>query len=118
MTKDELPAAYASLLCQVKERIRSERLRVVSAANEALVLLYWDIGQAILCRQEQEGWGSKVIDRLSHDLREAFPDLRGFSPAQPQIHAFFRLRLARSRNCARGTCTNYLVSQYHSVGED
>ena len=53
--KDELAAAYASLLSQVQERIRSERLRVVSAANEALVLLYWDIGQAILYRQEQEG---------------------------------------------------------------
>ena len=78
--KDELAAAYASLLSQVQERIRSERLRVVSAANEALVLLYWDIGQAILYRQEQEGWGAKVIDRLSHDLWKVFPDLRGFSP--------------------------------------
>ena len=64
VAKDELPAAYASLLSQVQERIRSERLRVVSAANEALVLLYWDIGQAILYRQDQEGWGAKVIDRL------------------------------------------------------
>ena len=55
VAKDELPAAYASLLSQVQERIRSERLRVVSAANEALVLLYWDIGQVVLYRQEHEG---------------------------------------------------------------
>ena len=78
--KGELPADYTVLLGQIKERICSERLRVVSAANEAMVLLYWDIGKAILGRQEQEGWGAKTIDRLSHDLREAFPDLRGFSP--------------------------------------
>ena len=78
--KGELPADYTVLLGQIKERICSERLRVVSAANEAMVLLYWDVGKAILGRQEQEGWGAKTIDRLSHDLREAFPDLRGFSP--------------------------------------
>ena len=78
--RGELPADYTILLGQIKERICSERLRVVSAANEAMVLLYWDVGKAILGRQEQEGWGAKTIDRLSHDLREAFPELRGFSP--------------------------------------
>lgn len=42
-------------------------------------LLYWDIGQTILQRQAHEGWGAKVIDRLSADLREAFPDMSGLS---------------------------------------
>ena len=78
--KGELPANYADLLGQIKERIHSERLRVVLTANVAMVMLYWYIGKAILDRQEQEGWGAKVIDRLSHDLRKAFPDMRGFSP--------------------------------------
>ncbi len=31
-------------------------------------------------RQQQQGWGAKVIDRLARDLRAAFPDMRGFSP--------------------------------------
>ena len=78
--RGELPADYAALLGEIKERIRTERVRVVLAANEAMVLLYWDIGKAILARQEREGWGAGTIDRLSHDLREAFPDMRGFSP--------------------------------------
>lgn len=34
----------------------------------------------ILERQERAGWGAKVIDRLAADLREAFPDMKGFSP--------------------------------------
>jgi len=55
-------------------------LRVVLAANSAMVLLYWDIGRVILDRQASEGWGAKVIDRLAADLREAFPDMKGFSP--------------------------------------
>jgi predicted nuclease of restriction endonuclease-like (RecB) superfamily len=45
-----------------------------------MVLLYWDIGRMILARQESTGWGAKVIDRLSTDLHEAFPDMKGFSP--------------------------------------
>jgi predicted nuclease of restriction endonuclease-like (RecB) superfamily len=76
----ELPSDYPELLQDLKRRIRQERLRVTLAANAAMVLLYWDIGQAILQRQEREGWGAKVIDRLSADLRQAFPDMNGLSP--------------------------------------
>jgi predicted nuclease of restriction endonuclease-like (RecB) superfamily len=43
-------------------------------------MLYWHIGQSILTRQSSEGWGAKVIDRLSFDLKQAFPDMQGFSP--------------------------------------
>ncbi|MGV8174500.1 MAG: PDDEXK nuclease domain-containing protein [Methanothrix sp.] len=75
----EMPEHYAAILGQIKERIRSERLRVVMAANASMVLLYWDIGRVILERQEEEGWGAKVIERLSADLREAFPEMQGLS---------------------------------------
>ncbi len=44
-----------------------------------MVLLYWEIGKIILARQQAEGWGAKVIDRLSADLRAAFPDMGGLS---------------------------------------
>jgi predicted nuclease of restriction endonuclease-like (RecB) superfamily len=43
--------------------------------------LYWQIGSDICQRQEKQGWGAKVIDRLSHDLRVAFPKMKGFSRA-------------------------------------
>ena len=77
--KVPLPKSYAVILSEIKNRIRTERLRVVMAANAAMVVLYWDIGRLILVRQEKEGWGAKVIDRLSLDLREAFPDMQGLS---------------------------------------
>ena len=80
ISSTEMPQSYAVVLGKIKERIRTERLRVVMAANAAMVLLYWDIGKEILKRQEREGWGAKVIDRLSADLREAFPDMKGLSP--------------------------------------
>ena len=75
----ELPRSYAVVLGEIRKLIRTERLRVVIAANAAMVLLYWDIGRLILERQGKEGWGAKVIDRLSADLREAYPDMRGLS---------------------------------------
>ncbi len=75
-----LPSDYGDVLEEIKHRIRRERLRVVMAANSAMVLLYWDIGKMILERQERAGWGARVIDRLAKDLGAAFPETRGFSP--------------------------------------
>ncbi|MDE2140807.1 MAG: hypothetical protein KGL74_03675 [Elusimicrobia bacterium] len=68
------------MLPALKQRIGQERQRVVFSANVAMVALYWDVGRAILERQDQKGWGSKVIDRLSHDLHAAYPEMKGFSP--------------------------------------
>ena len=53
-------------------------MRAALAVNRELVLLYWGIGKEILARQEQEGWGTKVIERLAKDLRAAFPQMKGF----------------------------------------
>ncbi len=73
------PAGYADLLEQLKTRVRASRLRAARAANNELLELYWSIGRDILDRQDQGGWGSRVIDRLAEDLREEFPDQRGWS---------------------------------------
>ena len=53
---------------------------IILAANRELLALYWDIGRLILDRQKAEGWGTKVIDRLSRDLQNEFPGQQGFSP--------------------------------------
>ena len=75
-----LPRDYAAILGEIKQRIREERLRVVMAANSAMILLYRDIGRLILERQERAGWGSRVIDRLAADLAEAYPEMKELSP--------------------------------------
>ena len=76
----DIPKGYESFFKNVKERIISERLKTVLSANTTMIMLYWEIGQSILLRQQSEGWGAKIIDRLSHDLKAAFPDMTGFSP--------------------------------------
>ena len=66
-------------LKELKSLIQETRLRTVLTANAAMIQFYWDMGQRIRARQAREGWGAKVIDRLSADLREAFPDMSGLS---------------------------------------
>ena len=75
-----LPPNYQTILAEIKSRIQTERIRVALSANAAMILLYWDIGNGILEQQKQQGWGAKVIDRLSFDLKEAFPDMGGLTP--------------------------------------
>lgn len=71
---------YTELLNTLKERIRKAQVRAALSVNRELIFLYWQIGREILKRQTSERWGTKVIDRLSIDLRKAFPDMQGFSP--------------------------------------
>ncbi|PFG45095.1 putative nuclease of restriction endonuclease-like (RecB) superfamily [Georgenia soli] len=73
------PEGYGELLEELKQRVRTSRVRAARAANTELLALYWSIGRDILQRQEQAGWGAKIVDRLARDLREAFPDQRGWS---------------------------------------
>jgi predicted nuclease of restriction endonuclease-like (RecB) superfamily len=70
---------YNDFLNSLKERIRNAQVRAALSVNRELVLLYWQIGGEILMRQQQQGWGAKVIDKLAFDLRKTFPDIKGFS---------------------------------------
>jgi predicted nuclease of restriction endonuclease-like (RecB) superfamily len=70
---------YEDFLLDLKQRIRTAQIRAALAVNQELVLLYWQIGCDILSRQHQQGWGAKVIEKLSKDLQQEFPDMKGFS---------------------------------------
>ncbi len=83
MAGKQLPvqmADYDTLLKDLKERIRQAQVRAALSVNKELVILYWQIGQDILQRQDSLGWGAKVIDKLAGDLRSSFPEMKGFSP--------------------------------------
>ena len=74
-----LPADYGAWLADLKRRIQGARQRALLAVNGEQIRLYHDIGKDILERQSRQGWGAKVIDRVSADLRAAFPEMKGFS---------------------------------------
>jgi predicted nuclease of restriction endonuclease-like (RecB) superfamily len=70
---------YQAFVNDLKSKIREARHRTALSVNRELVLLYWNIGREILGRQDREGWGAKIIDRLAKDLLGAFPEMKGLS---------------------------------------
>lgn len=76
----EMSDNYLQFIEEIKNEIRRQRVSVVLNANSSMICLYWNIGKAILEKQENEGWGAKIIDRMAKDLKDAFPDMSGFSP--------------------------------------
>ena len=71
---------YATLLKSLKTEISTARIRAHLSVNKEMISLYWRIGNQILERQKQEGWGAKVIENISKDLRKEFPEMKGLSP--------------------------------------
>ncbi len=70
---------YTEVINRLKIEVEAARLNAALSVNKQMLVLYWRIGKIILEQQQNEGWGTRVIDRLSTDLRKAFPDMKGFS---------------------------------------
>ena len=70
---------YEEFLRDLKDRIRLAQTKAAFSVNRELISLYWEIGKAIMERQEREGWGKGVVEMLSEDLRREFPEMKGFS---------------------------------------
>ena len=88
MTKKQVPAvreadvssaSYAEFITSLKDAIRAAQVKGIMAANRELIRLYWDIGKRIVEKQEQEKWGSKVLEKVAKDLQNEFPGTEGFS---------------------------------------
>src|SRR3712207_4927902 len=63
----------------MKQLVADARRRPLATVNSELVLLSLSIGKTIVSQQEEHAWGDRVVDRLSADLRTAFPDMKGLS---------------------------------------
>lgn len=70
---------YLNIVISLKEKIRQARTRAAISVNAELLKLYWEIGNTIIEQQTKEGWGAKIIDKLSADLKMEFPDFKGLS---------------------------------------
>ena len=72
-------ADYRSWLTALKLQVKSAQNRAAFTVNRELLQLYWHIGHEILTQQQAKGWGAKVVKQLAQDLKQAFPELKGFS---------------------------------------
>ena len=101
-----IPADFPILLKEIKNRIQQAQTRAMLAVNAELVQLYWDIGSIIAARQQQEGWGAAVIPRLSRELVNELPEVKGFS--ERNIKRMFASTRTQPTSC-RNTRQNCLV---------
>src|SRR5258705_9988116 len=85
-----LPVDYPAFLESLKSRVQQAQTKAMLSVNRELIQLYWDIGREIIQRQEREGWGKGIVDRLADDIQRAFPGLQGFSPVNVwRMRAFY-----------------------------
>ncbi|MDI3195753.1 PDDEXK nuclease domain-containing protein [Pseudarthrobacter sp. AL07] len=75
-----MPDWYPELLESVSREVSAGRSRAIASVNREMLLSYWTIGRELASRESAQGWGSKVVTRLSADVRSAFPEATGFSP--------------------------------------
>lgn len=85
---------YAHWLKEVKERVRTARLKVAMAANSELLVFYWDLGKMMHQLSIITQWGNNWMANLSKDLRDEFPDMEGFSKTNlynmKRLYEFYR----------------------------
>ena len=80
MASSELPADYPAFLESLKNRVRQAQTKAMLSVNRELIQLYWDIGRDIVERQDREGWGKNVVDRIAGDMQRRFRAYRAFRP--------------------------------------
>ena len=111
---------YLQFVADLKSRIQSAHISAARAVNRDLILLYWDIGRAIVEKQEQLGWGESVVEMLSRDLQAEFPHSQGFSVQNlwrmRQFYSTYTLsdflaQVAREMKAASSTDVPLILSQ-------
>ena len=70
---------YAALLRKIKQRVLIAQQRVIYAANEEILRMYWDVGEMLQQSQDADGWGKKTLQRLAVDLKNDYSEIKGFT---------------------------------------
>jgi predicted nuclease of restriction endonuclease-like (RecB) superfamily len=89
--KTEISSAnYTKFITSLKSKIRSAQIKAAVSVNSELIRLYWELGKDIVEKQDREGWGSGVLEKVAKDLQNEFPGIEGFSRANIfRMKAFF-----------------------------
>lgn len=70
---------YKSWIGDLKLRIRQSQIKAAVKVNIELIRMYWELGKDIVEMQSESKWGGGFFKELSQDLKDAFPDMEGFS---------------------------------------
>ncbi len=103
---------YREFLNELKTKIRNAQLKAAMAASRELIHLYWDLGKDLVKKQENEGWGSKVLEKVAKDLQNEFPGIDGFSRSN-----IFRMRAfyLAYPNCLTAVRQLHIMIHWHPL---
>ena len=73
------PQELSHVVRAIGADLEQTQVRLITSANADMLFHYWKVGHFILYLQEKNGWGAKVIDKLSQAIRQQYPDKKGYS---------------------------------------
>lgn len=74
-----VPSGYDDLFGRIRDEVKAARVQAARAVNAEVINLYWRVGRLLVDRRAEQGWGAKIVQRLSDDLRAEFPGMRGLA---------------------------------------
>ena len=104
--------SYAKLLRQIKQRVLLAQQRAIYAANEEMLRMYWDIGGMLQQSQETEGWGKKTLQRLAVDMKNDYPEIKGFSVRNMQCMMQFFNEYNQDLTMVKGAVSSITQSAF------
>jgi predicted nuclease of restriction endonuclease-like (RecB) superfamily len=107
--------AYKQWLTELKTKIRSTQIKAAIAVNTELILFYWELGRMLSEKLSQSSWGDKVLETLSKDLRDEFPEMKGFSVSNLKtcklFFEYFSSQLANENEDLKSLISSQLANQ-------
>lgn len=70
---------YVQWLSELKQRYRQSQAKAAVHVNHGMLGFYWSLGKDIVALKAESKWGSDFYNQLSIDLKQTFPQQKGFS---------------------------------------
>lgn len=70
---------YVQWIADIKNRYRNSQIKAAIKVNSALLEFYWSVGRDLAVLKPEERWGSGIVKQFALDMRNAFPEAKGFS---------------------------------------
>ena len=75
----QLDSEYSEWMQKIKDQYRNTQIRAAVKVNSEQLLFYWSLGRDLVEKKAEEKWGAGVVEQVSLDLKNEFPDAKGFS---------------------------------------
>ena len=78
--KNNSNGAYQKFLAEIVSLVQNHRVLAVQAVQTISNTMYWNIGELIINKQKQHGWGKSIVEQLSKDLTHHIGEGVSWSP--------------------------------------